>query len=99
MKNASRLGITQVVAYTGTSAGATNAFGSQTYRIRVVANSACHIKIGDGTQTSVVTEAFIPANWPEYFTVTPGQKVAFIQAATGGLVTGTAGSAWVTELS
>lgn len=94
-----RLGVTQVVAYTATSAGATNAFGGETYKVRVVANSACHVRIGDGTQTATTSDPFLPANWSEDFTVTPGQKIAFIQAATNGLVTTTAGTAWVTEFA
>ena len=32
-------------------------------------------------------------------TVTPGQRISAIKAATGGLVTATAGTLWVTELT
>jgi hypothetical protein len=98
MQRSSRNGTTQVVAFDAT-ATVTNAFGAETYQIRISANSACHYIIGNGTLAATVSEAFLPANVIEYVTVTPGQKIAFIKAATGGLVTGTAGSAWVTELS
>lgn len=98
MQNAARNGTTQAVAYTGTAAASTNAFGSQTYMVRIVANSACHYVIG-GAPVAVVTDAFLPANWVEYITVNPGEKISAIQAATGGLITATAGSLWVTELS
>jgi hypothetical protein len=40
----------------------------------------------------------LPANWLEYVTVSPGQKISAIKAATNGLVTATAGTLWVTEL-
>ena len=93
----SRNGTTQAVAYTGTAA-ASNAFGTQSRQIRIVANSACHYSIGT-SPTATVTDAFLPASWVEYRSVTPGQKISAIQAATGGLVTGTAGSLWVTELT
>ena len=93
-----RHGTTQEVAYTGTSAACTTAFGAQTYRVRVVANSACHIVFA-GTPTAATTDAFLPANWVEEIVVTPGQKIAAVRAATGGLVTATSGSLWVTELS
>lgn len=93
-----RGGTTQAIAYS-TSVVATNPFGAQTYQVRLVANSACHYAIGDGAQTAAVTNAFLPANVIEYVTVTPGQRIAAIQAATGGLVTGTAGTLWVTELN
>jgi hypothetical protein len=99
MQSASRLGATQAVAYTGSSAQATNPFGAETFQVRVVANSACHVRIGDGDQTATTGDPLVAANIPEYFTVTPGQKIAAIRAATDGLVTATSGTLWVTELS
>lgn len=96
-----RLGTTQVVAYTGSSVAATNAFGAQTYMVRVVADSACCIKIGDGAQTAAVdgTSVYIPANWESYFAVSPGQKIAAIRVTSDGLVTATSGTLWVTEMT
>ena len=99
MQNASRHGTTQTIAYTGSSAAVANAFGAQTYQVRVVANSACHIKIGDGAQTATTSDPFLPASIAEYVTVTPGQRIAAIRAATDGLVTATSGTLWVTELA
>jgi len=99
MQDASRLSTTQTIAYTASSAAITNAFGAQTYQIRVAANSACHIKIGDGVQTATTSDPFLPANWPEYITVTPGQRISAIRASTGGLVTATDGTLWVTEVT
>ena len=93
-----RVGTTQVIAYDSSTA-ITNAFGSQTFQIRLVANSACHFKIGDGAQTATTSDPFLPANRPEYITVTPGQRISAIKAATNGLVTATAGSLWVTEIA
>lgn len=91
----------QTIAYTGTQAAATNAFSAQTYMLRLVSTSACVFKIGDGTQTAVddATGVFLPANWVDFIQVNPGQKIAAIQKATNGLVTGTAGTLWVTELT
>jgi hypothetical protein len=94
----SRNGTTQVVAYTGTAAASTNAFGTQTRQVRIVANSACHYTFAV-SPTAVVTDAFLPANTIEYRSVTPGQKISAIKAATGGLVTTTDGSLWVVELT
>jgi hypothetical protein len=98
MQESSRNGTTQAVAYTGTAAASANAFGEQTRKIRIASNSACHYVIA-GTPVAVVTDAFLPANTIEYVTVNPGEKISAIQAATAGLVTATAGSLWVTELS
>ena len=95
--NAAKQGVTQVIAYDGSTA-ITNAFGAQTYQVRLVSNSACNFKIGDGAQTAATTDPFLPASWYEYVAVTPGQRISAIKAATNGLVTATAGTLWVTEM-
>lgn len=95
----SRQGTTQTIAYTGTQAAITNAFGSETYQIRVCSDAACCYRIGDGAQTATTADPFLPANVIEYVTVTPGQRISAIRAGTDGLVTATSGTLWVTELS
>jgi len=94
----SRVGITQMIAFDG-SAGAAGKFGSETYQLRLAASSACCYRIGDGAQTATTADIFLPANAVEYVTVTPGQSIAAIKAPTNGLVTATAGTLWITELS
>lgn len=100
MQQADRVGTTQTIAYDATTA-VTNPFASNTYKIRIVSNSACHFRIYDttGTATATTADPFLPANWESTFSVTPGQKISAIKAATNGLVTATAGTLWVTELS
>ncbi|MGY4159027.1 hypothetical protein ACVINW_004869 [Bradyrhizobium sp. USDA 4461] len=95
---ASRIGVTQTIAY-DSSVGTANAFGAETYQLRLVANSACCYRIGDGAQTATTTDAFLPANVVEYVIVSPGQRIAAIKAATNGLVTATAGTLWIAEMS
>jgi hypothetical protein len=97
-QNSSRVGLTQTIAY-DSSVGITNAFGPETFQIRLVANSACCYRIGDGAQTATTSDSYLPANAVEYVAVTPGQRIAAIKAATNGLVTATAGTLWVTEMS
>ncbi len=96
----SREGTTQTVAFDA-SVGASNAFGSETYQVRLCATSACVYKIGQGAQTAVDdnTGSFLPANTDRIITVTPGQSIAVLKKGTNGLVTATAGTLWVTELS
>lgn len=98
MQDAARHSTTQAVAYTATAGVTTNAVGSQTYMVRLVANSACHIAIGT-SPTATTSDPFLPANWVEHVTVTPGQKVSAVQAATNGLVTATSGTLFVTEIA
>lgn len=95
-----RVGTTQTIAYDAT-VPITNAFGEQTRQIRIVCNSGCHFHIYEsaGTATATTADPYLPPGIPEVFTVTPGQKISAIKAATNGLVTATAGTLWVTELS
>ena len=93
---AQRNGTTQTVAYTGTAAASTNAFGAGTNAVRIVANSACHYTFGSAP-TATTSDPFLPANWVEYVYVRPGEKISVVRAATDGLVTATSGTLWVTE--
>lgn len=98
MQNSARNSTTQTIGY-DSSTVATNAFGAQTRQLRLASNSACHYAIGDGAQTATTSDPFLPANTVEYVTVSAGQRIAAIKAATAGLVTATAGTLWVTELT
>ena len=97
-QQASRIGVTQTIAYDA-SVAITNAFGAETYQLRLSADSACNYRIGDGAQTATTADPFLPANVVEYVIVSPGQRISAIKAATNGLVTATAGTLWVTEMS
>jgi len=96
--HASRVGVTQTIGY-DSSVAIANAFGPETFQLRLVANSACCYRIGDGAQTATVADAYLPANAVEYVIVSPGQRISAIKAGTDGLVTATAGTLWVTEMS
>jgi uncharacterized Zn-binding protein involved in type VI secretion len=100
MQQSSRVETTQTIAYDSTTA-VTNAFGTETYQLRLVANSACHFHIYNvgGTATATTGDPYLPANWETYVMVSPGQKISAVKAATNGLTTATAGTLWVTELS
>jgi hypothetical protein len=94
----SRNGITQIIAFDA-SVAASSVFGPETYQLRLAANSACCYRIGDGAQTATSADAFLPAGVIEHVIVSPGQSIAAIKAATNGLVTATAGTLWITEMS
>jgi len=90
-----RLSISQVVSYDA-SVATTNGISANIYEIRVVAPTASWIAIGT-TPVAVADTAnshYLPANVPQIFRVSPGQKVAFIKA-TGS----TAGVGCVSELT
>src|SRR5712671_3931458 len=90
----SRVGTTQTIAYNASMA-ITNAFGPETWQLRLVANSACCYRIGDGAQTATSADILLPAGVIEYVIVSPGQRISAIKATTNGLVTATAGTLWV----
>jgi hypothetical protein len=94
----SRVGGTQTIAFDA-SAAIANVFGPETYQLRLVADSACCYRVGDGAQTATTADTYLPANAIEYVIVSPGQSISAIKAATNGLVTATAGTLWVTEMS
>ena len=82
-QTASRLGTSQVVAYTGTAGTISNAVASGVYVIRVVVTTAAHIAIGTDP-TATTSDVYMPADTPEYFVVSPGEKVSAIQVSSGG---------------
>ena len=87
-----RLSTVHTFTMSGTSQ-ATAAFGSQTYRVRVATNTQpAFFVIGDGTPTAAATDSVMAAGNAEDFDVTPGQKLAVLQAGTAGILT-------VTELT
>ena len=77
---------TQTVAISGTSAATANALSKETVVIRVLATTACFIRIGTGTPTATTSDVPISANVPEYFRVNGNEtiKVAGIQLTSGG---------------
>lgn len=85
MHSSSRVISTAVFTLSGTSQ-ASSAFGGQTNQIRVATSGQpAYVLISDGTPTVTASNgALMPSNWVDYFTVTPGQKVAVLQAGTAG---------------
>ena len=70
------------VPYTGTAA-ASAAFASGINHIRIVATTAAYYKIA-GTPVATSSDTYLPANVIEIIRVNPGQKISFIQVASGG---------------
>jgi hypothetical protein len=67
-----------IASVAGTSTPCANPFGVVTLWIRVVATAAVNIRIDSGTPTALTTDTQLVANYPECFTVMPGQKLAAI---------------------
>lgn len=85
MQQASRAGTSQDITTGAASATLTTALGSQTYQVRLSATAACRFRVVEAAGgTAVATDTLLPANWVEYITVTPGQKIAAIQESAAG---------------
>lgn len=69
---------------TSTSATSVGPVGVQTYKVRVSCDSATFILIDQAPIVTSANGTYLPANSPEYFSITPGQKVSFIQATASG---------------
>jgi len=78
-----RLSTHQSVAYTGTAGTITSAVATGIQKVRVVCTSAAYIVIGN-SPTATSAGVYVPADTPEYFSITPGQKVSAIQVSVSG---------------
>ena len=77
-------GTTQKVSPSGSSAATGNAFGSQTEYVRIATPADIHILFGASPTASATAGSasiFVPADQPEIFKVSPGEKVAVIGTA------------------
>jgi hypothetical protein len=82
MVSALGLGVTSALAFTGTSAQSA-VVGENTFVVRLVATEPCFVAIG-ANPTATVSSAYLPAGVVEYFAITPGHRVAALQASSGG---------------
>jgi len=78
-----RLGTHQSIAYTGTAGTITTAISDGVTKVRIVCTSAAYIAFG-AAPTATTAGVYVPADSPEYFTVSPGEKVSAIQLSSGG---------------
>ncbi len=82
-------GTVQKVTVSGTSAATPNAVSSSV--VRLLSTTDCYFVFGV-TPTATANHSLLIANIPEYFTITPGEKVAALQASTGGTLFVTEGT-------
>ena len=100
-QTSSRNGTTQIISVTNTSTTASNKFGTETWQVRLCADTAVNYNITDNTvaNTATTTSPFLAANFIEYVTCSPGQTIAAIRASSDGGVTATSGTLWITEMA
>ena len=69
-----------------TSFGAPVLVPNNTSHVRLVATSDCYVAFGANPTAVAGAGMLITASTPEYFWVAPGEKVAVIQVAAGGIL-------------
>jgi hypothetical protein len=87
-----RLGTHQIAAYTSVAASIANAVGAGTNVVRVATTTGAYVKIGNTPTAAATNSIYMAAGDPEYFVITPGQKVSAVRVATSGTLS-------VTEVS
>jgi hypothetical protein len=84
----SRVLLVQTTSITSSTAGGLSVspaavFSKETFQIRVASTLSGWMRYGDGAQTAIIGDTWVPANAPpEYFTVAPGQTFAFLSTST-----------------
>jgi hypothetical protein len=77
-----RFGTHQSVSYSTSAGTISTAIGTGVQKVRLVVTTASFVFVGStGAATS---DVYMPADSPEYITISPGQKVSAIQSAASG---------------
>ena len=78
-----RLSTHQSIAYTSAAGTISSAVGAHTFGVRVVATTAAYIKISQ-SPTATTSDVYLPADKPENFVITPGEKVSAVRVTSSG---------------
>lgn len=75
----------QSISYTASSATAT-AVGTQTYMVRLISTTACHVHIAQpAVAASATADTYLAgATTPEYICVSPGDIITVVQDSANG---------------
>src|SRR5690242_16798135 len=61
---------------------ATTPFSAECFQVRVASTLGAFLAIGDSSISASASDVFLPANTIDYFTVSPGQSLAFLSTST-----------------
>jgi len=84
-QDSSRNWSAQSLSVGSAAASSTAVFGTQTYQVRLCSDSSLRYVVGDSPSVSSTvvanTGSLLPANVIEWVTVTPGQRISFVNIA------------------
>ena len=79
-------GVTQSITTGGTSAATSNAVADETYVVLITATENAYITFGPTPVVTASNGVFLQKDWPTYFSVGKGEKVAALQVSSAGTV-------------
>ena len=79
-------GATQTITSSGSSAATSNAVGTQTYAVSIVATQDVYLTFAVAPTTTATNGVFHKKDWPTTYRIAPGEKVAALQVSSGGTV-------------
>ena len=79
-------GVTQSITTSGSSAATSSAIAASTYVVLITATAAAYVTFGSAPTATAANGVMLPANWPTYFRISPGEKVAALQVSGAGVV-------------
>ena len=98
----SRAGVVHRIPYT-TTAASTTSVAASTYQVRLAADGPCNVLIFSSTDATSTANSnvgfFLPANVVDYHTISPGQLLSVVSAASDGIVATNNGTLWAVEMS
>jgi hypothetical protein len=74
----------QKITVGAASAKITNAVGAYIQVVRILSTSAAYVKFGATGDSATASDMIVPANVPEYFTISAGQFVHALQVSAAG---------------
>lgn len=69
---------------TSGSSQQSSAVGANTTIVRLYATQDTYVEIGSNPTATTTTSMFLPLGFVEYFGITPGHKIAYIQSTSAG---------------
>ena len=79
-------GATQTITSSGTSAATSNGVGAQVSDVLITATQNVYLTFGLAPTATASTGLFLLKDWPTYFSIHGGEKVAALQVSSGGTV-------------
>ena len=79
-------GVTQSITTSGTSAAMSSAIAASTYAVLITASADAYVTFGSAPTATAANGVMLAADWPTYFRISPGEKVAALQVSGAGTV-------------